>query len=183
MHRDLKPQNILYKHKDPKNHEFVIIDFGFATRIKQQSHVLYKCGTPGYVAPEILEYREKGRMYNEQCDVFSLGVILYEMYSSLRPSFYARNPFKVQSKNETLRLNQVAQLTFDDRVEVPQSLKNLLISMLRRDPKDRFSIQQCLEQDFFKETLPPLRARCQTEGAKFQAQQNLLFFSGNSDID
>ncbi|CAD8090881.1 unnamed protein product [Paramecium sonneborni] len=58
MHRDLKPFNILYKNNDPQDWQFGIGDFGFSTTIKQQQHILYKCGTLGYVAPEIIEYRE-----------------------------------------------------------------------------------------------------------------------------
>jgi calcium/calmodulin-dependent protein kinase I len=55
----------------------VIADFGLATRIKQKRHVFYRCGTPGYVAPEILEYKDGQKMYSEKCDVFSLGVVFY----------------------------------------------------------------------------------------------------------
>ena len=36
-----------------------------------------RCGTPGYVAPEILQYKEGDQFYNEKCDIFSLGVIFY----------------------------------------------------------------------------------------------------------
>ncbi|CAD8127189.1 unnamed protein product [Paramecium sonneborni] len=146
MHRDLKPFNILYKNKDPQDWQFGIGDFGFSTSIKQQQHILYKCGTPGYVAPEIIEYREKSKMYGLSCDVFSIGVILYEIFFNI-------HPFKSKTKDETLRQNVNAQINFDDRICIPQSLKSLIISMVRKNPRHRFTLQQCLDHDFFKENL------------------------------
>ncbi|CAD8210753.1 unnamed protein product [Paramecium octaurelia] len=146
MHRDLKPFNILYKSKDPLDWQFGIGDFGFSTSIKQQQHILYKCGTPGYVAPEIIEYREKAKMYGQSCDVFSIGVIIYEI-------FFNSHPFKSKTKDDTLRQNVNAQINFDDNVCIPQSLKSLIISMVRKNPRHRFTLQQCLDHDFFKESL------------------------------
>ncbi|CAD8173950.1 unnamed protein product [Paramecium pentaurelia] len=135
MHRDLKPQNIKYKNKDPTNVEIAIIDFGFATNQKYQEHVLYNCGTPGYAAPEVQEYKEKQKMYTTQCDVYSLGIIIYEIFFGVHP-FRNQNP---------------GSLTFNDKIKVPQSLKNLLIQMTRIQPKQRFTLKECLDQDFFRE--------------------------------
>ncbi|CAD8072466.1 unnamed protein product [Paramecium sonneborni] len=135
MHRDLKPQNIMYKDKDPKSIDIAIIDFGFATNQKYQEHVLYNCGTHGYAAPEVQEYKEKQKMYTTQCDVYSLGIIIYEIFFGVHP-YRNSNP---------------GTLTFNDKVKVPQSLKNLLIQMTRIQPKQRFTLKECLDQDFFKE--------------------------------
>ncbi|CAD8066217.1 unnamed protein product [Paramecium sonneborni] len=137
MHRDLKPQNIIYKYKDPTNIEIAIIDFGFATNQKYHDHVLYNCGTHGYAAPEVQEYKEKQKMYTTQCDVYSLGIIIYEI-------FFAIHPY---------RSSNSGTLTFNEKVKVPQSLKNLLIQMTRISPKQRFTLQESLDQDFFKENL------------------------------
>lgn len=54
-----------------------LIDFGLTTKSSGKS----KCGTPGYVAPEILNLDTKINEYNEKCDIFSLGVIFYKMYN------------------------------------------------------------------------------------------------------
>ncbi|CAK79746.1 unnamed protein product (macronuclear) [Paramecium tetraurelia] len=142
MHRDLKPQNIMYKNKDPTSVDIAIIDFGFATNQKYQEHVLYNCGTPGYAAPEVQEYKEKQKMYATQCDVYSLGIIIYEMQSYLQSSFFGVHPF---------RNSNPGSLTFNEKVKVPQSLKNLLIQMTRIQPKQRFTLKECLDQDFFRE--------------------------------
>ncbi|CAD8174195.1 unnamed protein product [Paramecium octaurelia] len=140
MHRDLKPQNIMYKNKDPTSVDIAIIDFGFATNQKYQEHVLYNCGTLGYAAPEVQEYKEKQKMYTTQCDVYSLGIIIYEI-------FFGVHPFR----------NSISgSLTFNDKVKVPQSLKNLLIQMTRIQPKQRFTLKECLDQDFFRENFDSL---------------------------
>lgn len=71
-HRDLKPENLLYQSTDP-DAEIKIADFGLAKLVKGDSLMQTACGTPGYVAPEILE----GRPYGAEVDMWSLGVITY----------------------------------------------------------------------------------------------------------
>lgn len=81
IHRDLKPENILLR---TKNNQFniVIADFGLATPIHQDLRkvVFKRCGTPGYVAPEILLYKDSQSFYETNSDVFSVGVIFYIMF-------------------------------------------------------------------------------------------------------
>jgi calcium/calmodulin-dependent protein kinase I len=71
-HRDLKPENLLLVHQD-KDSEVKIADFGFAKRCTKPQSLTTQCGTPGYVAPEILE----GIPYDTKADMWSVGVILY----------------------------------------------------------------------------------------------------------
>ena len=70
MHRDLKPENLILRNEN--FFEVVIADFGLAS-FKSSKLLFRRCGTPGYVAPEILEDGE----YDEKVDVFSAGVIFY----------------------------------------------------------------------------------------------------------
>ena len=82
MHRDLKPENILLKSKESDT-DIVIADFGLSTEITTPlDKILFKrCGTPGFVAPEVLNFDEKKTaFYNEKCDIFSAGVIFYLLY-------------------------------------------------------------------------------------------------------
>ena len=81
MHRDLKPENILLKSKD-NDTDIVIADFGLSTEIGPLEQILFKrCGTPGFVGPEVLNFDEKKMpFYNEKCDIFSVGVIFYILY-------------------------------------------------------------------------------------------------------
>ena len=70
MHRDLKLENILLINNN--SFDVLITDFGLATPFNQKG-MFKKCGTPGYIAPEILNLG----VYNEKVDIFSAGVIAY----------------------------------------------------------------------------------------------------------
>jgi calcium/calmodulin-dependent protein kinase I len=74
VHRDLKPENLLYSSREP-GALLKISDFGLARFIANNEVMMTQCGTPGYVAPEIVE----GKGYNESIDFWSFGVILYLM--------------------------------------------------------------------------------------------------------
>ena len=69
IHRDIKPENVVFLESDSYM-EPVLIDLGFATLEKDFKNLFSRCGTPGHVAPEVLNDRE----YGCNADVFSLGV-------------------------------------------------------------------------------------------------------------
>ena len=71
IHRDIKLENLIY---NSKTQELRLIDFGLST-LKSNIEFFKKCGTPGYVAPEILRDQD----YDESADYFSVGVVLYAM--------------------------------------------------------------------------------------------------------
>lgn len=81
MHRDLKPSNIMQR-KDTG--EWVITDFGLAAR-SNSKYLFQKCGTPGFIAPEILKLENKEDRYSQTCDMFSFGVILYTLIIGRQP--------------------------------------------------------------------------------------------------
>lgn len=85
VHRDLKPENLLFK--DPTDTaDIKIADFGLAKLLRGTDHMVTACGTPGYVAPEVIE----GRLYTDAVDCWSLGVILYILLCGF-PPFYDEN--------------------------------------------------------------------------------------------
>ena len=75
MHRDIKPENLILKNEE--GFEVKLADFGLADFVNRKNPFYKRCGTPGYVAPEILNDEE----YDTKVDIFSTGVILYIMYS------------------------------------------------------------------------------------------------------
>jgi serine/threonine protein kinase len=74
MHRDIKPENIIFKGTQ-ENIDIGIVDLGFATFEEDYRKLFVRCGTPGYVAPEILNDKD----YDCKVDIFSAGVIFYMM--------------------------------------------------------------------------------------------------------
>lgn len=79
VHRDLKPENILYQSKDPDS-PLKIIDFGTSKTYNGDEKLNDVCGTPYYIAPEVLDGK-----YTEKCDVWSCGVIMYIMLCGYPP--------------------------------------------------------------------------------------------------
>ena len=77
IHRDIKPENLLYSHKNPTRAIIKVSDFGLARFLDEEQLATTTCGTPGYVAPEILEQLP----YRETCDFWSMGVVLFILLS------------------------------------------------------------------------------------------------------
>ena len=96
-------------------------------------------GTPYYVAPEVL----KGN-YDKQCDIWSLGVILFVFLCGYPP-------FEGDNNKEIFRNVIKQQLTFDpaDWDRVSDSAKDLVSKMLNKDPESRISAQDCLNHPWF----------------------------------
>ena len=69
--------NILFKNPNDYN-ELKMVDLGLATNVNLEKQLFLKCGTPGYIAPEVFLASQK-KKYNEKCDIYSLGIILYIM--------------------------------------------------------------------------------------------------------
>ena len=94
VHRDLKPENLILA-SNQHAYNILIADFGLAAKlISPDEKLTFRCGSPGYVAPELLQ--EKG--YNCTSDIFSAGVIFYVMLTG-RPLFKGANPNSILSKN------------------------------------------------------------------------------------
>ena len=67
--------------KEKKIHTMKLIDFGLSKIITEEKHLGRSCGTPGYIAPEVIT----DKIYDEKCDIFSVGVIFYMILTGLSP--------------------------------------------------------------------------------------------------
>ncbi|RYO94780.1 hypothetical protein DL766_000043 [Monosporascus sp. MC13-8B] len=123
IYRDLKPENILL---DYQGH-IALCDFGLCKLdMKDEDRTNTFCGTPEYLAPELL----MGQGYNKTVDWWTLGVLLYEMLTGL-PPFYDENT------NEMYRKILSEPLHFPGADVVPPAAKDLLSKLLNRDSAQR----------------------------------------------
>lgn len=100
IHRDLKPENIIFKAS--VDIDLAIVDLGFATHEEDYRKLFVRCGTPGYVAPEILNDRD----YDCKVDVYSAGIILYIILTG-------RIPFNGNSYKQIVYKNMKGVINFD----------------------------------------------------------------------
>ena len=138
-HRDLKPENLLYLNPgNEKDNPIKVIDFGLS-QIFIDRKLKTKVGTAYYVAPEIL----KGE-YNEKCDIWSAGVILY-IFLSGDPPFNGASDSAIYSKIAQMKF------TFPDKKwkNVSNEAKDLINHMLAPE-KERYNAKQVLAHPWFK---------------------------------
>jgi len=134
-HRDLKPENLLLQSED-NDSEIKIADFGFAKKCPQPKMLATQCGTPGYVAPEILE----NALYDTQADMWSLGVITYILLGGYPP-------FMEQKQRDLFRKIRKGEYQFHEEYWGPVSkdAKNLIRELLTVDPNKRLTADQALK--------------------------------------
>ncbi|KAJ5502443.1 hypothetical protein N7463_005317 [Penicillium fimorum] len=131
IYRDLKPENILL---DYTGH-IALCDFGLCKLdMKDEDRTNTFCGTPEYLAPELL----LGNGYTKTVDWWTLGVLLYEMLTGL-PPFYDENT------NEMYRKILQEPLTFPSSDIVPPAARDLLTRLLDRDPVRRLGANGAAE--------------------------------------
>lgn len=86
MHRDIKPENILFRTKTITDEtQIVLADMGLATFTNVERYLFPRCGTPGFVAPEIAQVANSDDRYDGKCDLYSFGVTLYFILTGKLP--------------------------------------------------------------------------------------------------
>ncbi|GMT18515.1 hypothetical protein PFISCL1PPCAC_9812, partial [Pristionchus fissidentatus] len=149
VHRDLKPQNILLCHPtkrpNPPANELIVklADFGFARFLNEGVMAATLCGSPMYMAPEVI----MSLQYDAKADLWSIGTILYQCLVGKAP-FQAQTPPALKAFYEKHR---------DLRPDIPNycspNLRDLLIRLLTRNAKDRISFEEFFAHAFLH--LPP----------------------------
>eukprot|EP01017_Pseudomicrothorax_dubius_P029922 TRINITY_DN3676_c0_g3_i3.p1 TRINITY_DN3676_c0_g3~~TRINITY_DN3676_c0_g3_i3.p1 ORF type:complete len:377 (+),score=108.13 TRINITY_DN3676_c0_g3_i3:596-1726(+) len=145
MHRDIKPENLILSSHD-NDVDIKIADFGLATFVDIEDQLYKRCGTPGYVAPEVLA----DLPYQQKVDVYSAGVILYILLTGC-------SPFYGESYNTILIKNKKGEVSYDfesfDHKPTPQAI-SLLRAMLEKDPKKRISAEDALRHEWMTGASP-----------------------------
>lgn len=146
MHRDLKPENMILKTKQKLEEcTLKLVDFGLATRCDIDEYLFKRCGTPGYVAPEIINAPSNENVkYTSKCDVFSAGVILFIMICG-------RSPFDGKSFQEILSQNKRCDINFSNpKLKKFPHILDLVQKMLEVNPIKRLSAAEALKHEFFQ---------------------------------
>ena len=145
IYRDLKLNNIIID----KNLNLYLVDFGFVKNLPKDSNKTSTiCGTPHMKAPEILlTKKNKLNDYDGFCvDIYSIGIILYEIYYGKAPFGYTFNN-KNEEEFEKLILNGINNKYFDNDIDL--DLKDLIINCLNINPDKRFKMNDIKNHKFY----------------------------------
>ncbi|XP_028913538.1 phosphorylase b kinase gamma catalytic chain, liver/testis isoform isoform X2 [Ornithorhynchus anatinus] len=143
VHRDLKPENILLDDELRVR----LSDFGFSCHLQPGEKLRELCGTPGYLAPEILKCSmdETHPGYGKEVDLWACGVILFTLLAGSPPFWHRRQMLM-------LRMIMEGQFRFsspewDDR---SATVRDLITRLLRVEPAERLTAEQALQHPFFQ---------------------------------
>jgi len=140
-HRDLKPENLLLLQSENGDEIIKIADFGLSKDFGEEQ-LQTSCGTPDYVAPEVL----MGEPYDMAVDIWSIGVISYVLLCGF-PPFYG------ETQKELFENIMSGTYDFPDPewTDVSDQAKSFIKSILVTDPEKRTTAEQCLNGEWIKE--------------------------------
>ena len=139
IHRDIKPENILIFEKN----KIKLCDFGWSNYNNINNKTSF-CGAFEYMSPEMIN----GESYNKSIDIWSLGILLYEMYFGFPP--FRANPQSNDKTNEIFNNILNKKISFDCGKKIDKNMKNLILKMLEKNSKKRFCIKDILMHNWVK---------------------------------
>jgi serine/threonine-protein kinase len=159
VHRDLKPQNILIDQADNVH----VSDFGLAKSLEPEATMMTQVGqilgTPRYMSPEQAE----GKEVDHRSDLYALGLILYEMFTSEVP-FRAESTLQLMYK----QVNEAAKDPRTVRPDLPAYLANIILKCLEKDRAKRYQSAREILADLDAESAPPVSAAGGTKTISIQ---------------
>ena len=174
IHRDLKPENILISERDNNGLPRVkIADFGTSLMFEKGAIQRKLVGSSYYIAPEVIE-----KHYDEKCDIWSCGVIMYILLSG-RPPFGGDNDDEIMEQVKIGKYD-LEESPFD---KISNSGKDLIKKLLIFDPKKRISAREALDHPWFKEKKSKeLFSRIRDESTMKKMIHNLKTYKRDSII-
>jgi serine/threonine protein kinase len=134
-HRDMKPENVLLVSKDIDNFDIKISDLGFAQEIPEGKKMALVLGSPLYMAPELVNRKP----YTEKVDVWSLGVITYQLLSGKTP--FESDSIKKIDWNINNKVIKFENTVHENWGDISDEAKNFILKCLDRNPNSRPSIK------------------------------------------
>lgn len=156
-HCDLKPENFLFETSDD-NSRILLIDFGMAKVVEWRKYYKAINGTPYYIAPEVLHGK-----YNEVCDMWSMGVILFIMIFGF-PPFHCSKQSISQSQSDGIIFKKIKKgftpkvlanygSWFPDTIPVSSKCRDLIARLLRKNVADRLTAEEALEHQWLQQSI------------------------------
>lgn len=144
-HRDIKPENfLLFKNKEDKHYTLKVCDFGLAEEVQMYGGLTRICGSPSFVAPEILQRKSYGLLV----DIWSMGIVFYYIFSQTYPFSHI---------DTNVMFDQIMKSDFEfyspKWKNVSDSAKELISLMLQKNPKKRITASEILRHSWFHEKL------------------------------
>lgn len=172
-HRDLKLENFLFADKTPDS-EIKLIDFGLAKRynVHKPARLNSFVGTPFYVAPEIFE-----GPYNEKCDEWSLGVMMYILLCN-RPPFDGKTDEEIF---ENIRFGML-DLSLPPWDKISVEAKDFLCKLLARNPEQRISSFQAANHSWLRTSTASTLAHISSKLPPDEILQNILSFKRKNGL-
>ena len=131
VYRDLKPENILMD----EDGYLKLADFGMAKKLKEDEKAMSFCGTPEYLAPEIITMEG----HDKNADWWSFGILLFEMLCGLPP-------FYVENLDKMYELIKTSTVKFPKRIVLSEDAKDIIRKLLEKNPKKRLGSQRGIEE-------------------------------------
>ena len=176
IHRDLKPENILIESVEEAKKEYFtikVIDFGTSDKYKKNKLMHKQIGTPFYIAPEILG----NQGYNEKCDMWSCGVIMYILLCGV-PPFYGETDDQIYAAVREGNYD-IGGPEWDD---ISPEAKDLLKGLLLKNTDKRFSAEQSLNHAWFKKMKEMIKIKEVTKENLTKVAANLKNFRANQKL-